>query len=354
MAVASHNRQENAPNFIKKFNVAEMTRPKGMSFDQMWEEFKSSREAGLYGAYKPNRPKSIKSYKQDIVPFFEHLTTEGFEHWNEVPLATIETYIKNIQTSDGAHNSKSHTLRSLKALSTWIGLAPKCAAGQMSGFRNMIPRITRDSSKIFSIPSPEVMQKFWRGFKTGMMWDFRDYVVAGVMLDCGPRSGELRYLKMEHLKLEAQALLIPEEGKSGTRLVPIHPEVVSLIKEWLPIRSRFAKREYVFINDDGGMMGESCLPQSFARNRARTGIQDITPHTVRHFFATHFLVNGGDLPTLKEIIGHTSYDTLNIYLHMASQLGHVKRAHLKASPMANLNNAVFGAAKLKRKRNNGL
>lgn len=344
-------RKQNAPNFTKKFNVAEMTRPKGMPFDQMWDEFMASREAGLYGAYKVNRPKSIKSYRQDLIPFFAHLASKGHKFWNEVTPTAIENFVIGIQGAELTQNSKAHVLRSLKALSNWIDVAPKCSAQQMQGFRKTIPRITKGEGKVW-VPRPETMQKFWRALNTGMMWDFRDHVIVAVMLDCGARSGEIRHMVLDNLKLEENSLLIPEEGKTGTRLVPIHPEVVALLREWLAIRVKFAKRDYVFCNDDGGRMGETCLPQSFKRNRERTGIDDITPHTVRHFFATHYLVNGGSPPALQTILGHTSAATMNIYVHLAGQMTHVRAEHRKASPMARLNNAEFGPTKAKRKRDN--
>lgn len=351
MAVATRSRQENAPNFTTRYNVAQMTRPKGLTFDEMWESFAESRRAGLYGAYKANRPKSILSYKQDLLPFFAFLAEKKHEHWNDVPQELIQKYIVRVQDGDYTQNSKSHIFRSLKALSNWIDLDPKCQKQQMQSFRRTIPRIQKGKTLI-TLPTPEVMQKFWRGFKaSGMMWDFRDYVSMAIMLDCGPRQGEIRYLRLEHLKLEEDIILIPEEGKTDTRLVHIHPDTTALIEQWLKIRSRFAKREYVFINDDGGRMGETGLPQSFKRNRERTGIEGITPHTVRHFFATHFLVNGGSLPALKAILGHTSYETLKIYEHLAGQITHVKQEHRKASPMAKLNHTDFGTTKVKKKRN---
>jgi site-specific recombinase XerD len=340
-----------ASNLTKKFNVAQMTRPRGLKLADMWAGFERSRRAGLYGAYKANRDTSIASYRKDLVPFFDHLASLGHTHWNEVPQDETRKYIESVQSGVLASNSKSHILRSLKALSSWIGLAPECEAEGMLGFKTMIPRIPRSKERIW-IPEPEVMCKFWDGFKTEFLWDLRDYTIVAIMLDCGPRGCEIRHMKLEHLKLDANALLIPEEGKTGTRLVHIHPDTVTLIEKWLAVHSRFAKTDYVFVNKFGGQMKESALFQSFSRNRERTGItEDLTPHVVRHFFATHYLVNGGGLATLKTLIGHTSYDTLNIYLHLASQIGHVKREHLAASPMYKLRNTVFGVSKAKKKRN---
>lgn len=340
-----------ARNLTKKFNITEMTRPRGLKLDQMFAAFERSRRAGNYGAYKPNRDTSIASYRKDLEPFFKHLIALGHERWNDVPQDTTRKFIDTLQAGVLAQNSKSHILRSLKALSNWIELAPECEAEQMIGFKKLIPRIPRSQEKIW-IPEPEVMSKFWNGYTQEMLWDFRDYVIVAIMLDCGPRGCEIRHMTPDHLKLESDSLLIPEEGKTGMRLVHIHPDTTTLIDKWMTTRSQFANSDYVFINRFGGQMKESALFQSFARNRERTGItEDLTPHTVRHFFATHYLVNGGGLATLKTIIGHTSYDTLNIYLHLASQIGHVKKEHLSASPMAKLRGTVFGPGKIKKKRN---
>ncbi len=63
----------------------------------------------------------------------------------------------------------------------------------------------------------------------------------------------------------------------------------------------------------------------------------LTPHVVRHYFCTHYLINGGSLSTLKAITGHTSLETLQIYLHMAEQFSFVAKEHSEASPLQSLN-----------------
>jgi integrase len=113
---------------------------------------------------------------------------------------------------------------------------PLCIAQQMVGFDGLIPRIPTQKQRVW-IPTPELMKKFWMQFRQSkLIWDFRDFVVTAVMLDCGVRSGEIRYMKTGHFKLETRMLLIPEEGKTGARPVNIRVETAALIEQWLRVR----------------------------------------------------------------------------------------------------------------------
>jgi integrase/recombinase XerD len=117
-----------------------------------------------------------------------------------------------------------------------------------------------------------------------------------------------------------------------------------LLKHWIKVRDRFAHPDCkrTFITRSGG----NCIPdvfrQAFADNVKRTrlnvalGKDTISCHTVRHYFCTMYLVNGGTLHNLQRITGHKSLDTLMIYVNLANQLTTVSKEAARVSPLKSL------------------
>ena len=110
---------------------------------------------------------------------------------------------------------------------------------------------------------------------------------------------------------------LPREGKTGERIVPISRAVVRLLRGWLRRREKFAKADYVFVNHHGEQMGRYTLDHSFRKHWEKLKLSRLTPHMARHVFCTYYLKNGGDIAKLKAITGHSSYQILDHYVHLA-------------------------------------
>ncbi len=206
-----------------------------------------------------------------------------------------------------------------------------------------LPRIGKEVRRKF-IPSPEQMDIFRRGFDRTVIWGLRDYVALCFMLDTGARVGEVCNLEPSDLKWDVG--LVNLDGKTGERLVPFDTETMgTLLKEWMRARVRFAHHECkkIFISRFGGDTTPDTFRQGFSDNMERTGLrkilsegETISCHTVRHYFCTMYLVNGGTLHNLQRITGHKTLDTLMIYVHLAQQLTSVSQEAAKASPLKSL------------------
>jgi integrase/recombinase XerD len=212
-----------------------------------------------------------------------------------------------------------------------------------------LPKIPRNEPKLY-IPTPEVMTAFINAFDQTVRWGLRDYVVSAFGLGNGLRIGELCHLRPEHLNLDAGVVTISPEGKTGERIVFPSANVVSLLKRWKREREHFAKCEYFFLNRFGGKCTPNTFDQAFADHRQRTGLGitpegNLTPHTLRHYFCTMYLVNGGSLHNLKLITGHKSYDTLQIYVHLAQQMSQVREEQQRVCPFSSLPQSMSSLGK---------
>jgi integrase/recombinase XerD len=354
--MASSAVQKAPPERAERMRGAFITgkQEKGMEWDDALNLFLRSRKLGTFGARRQVRERTLKEYEWDLGKFIGYIQGEKkITHYNQMTRRDVNDFLAWLDRSTWAKASKNKYLKSLKAFFNWVDLDPDCEAQKMQGFVRDIPKIPKNKPRMY-IPTPEEMLKFMNAFDQKVRWGMRDFTVMTVLLDTGARIGEVCFMKESHLKLDAGMILIPEEGKTGERLVPIDPiETVPVLKKWLRERERFAKCDRLFLNRFGGPCTPHTFDQAFRYLREETGLGisehgNLSPHCVRHFFCTHYLVNGGTLHNLQRITGHKSLETLMIYVHLANQMSTVTEEHSRVSPLKNL--SVKGtAAKKKRK-----
>ena len=169
----------------------------------------------------------------------------------------------------------------------------------------------------------------------------RDRALLETMYACGLRASEAIGLQLSELDLEAGVLLARGKG-SKERIVPIGSKAAEILGRYL----RFARprmvgvrdESHVFVNQRGGPLSRQGLYKIVQRYARSAGLEArMSPHTLRHTFATHLLAGGCDLRSLQEMLGHADIATTQIYTHLsADRLRDVyfdahPRAHLSAS-----------------------
>jgi integrase/recombinase XerD len=138
------------------------------------------------------------------------------------------------------------------------------------------------------------------------------------MLDTGIRLGEVCNLRLDHVLLEEKLIIV--DGKTGPRTVPLSIEMARLIKGWTKRRQlcKTAKDSpFLFVSKYKPEMDVNGFGQRFRKHRAKYDLPRISAHTFRHTFATNFLRKGGDIEKLRMMTGHTTYEQLREYLHLA-------------------------------------
>jgi integrase/recombinase XerD len=152
----------------------------------------------------------------------------------------------------------------------------------------------------------------------------RNYVIVEVLYGCGLRVSELCNLKLANIYPDEEMLQVIGKGDKQ-RWVPINPRALRLLQDYLlTIRSQLTpqpgEEKYVFLNLRGHHLSRVAVFQFIKEAVDKAGLhKNVSPHSLRHSFATELVQNGADLRAVQEMLGHESLSTTQIYTHLSRQ-----------------------------------
>jgi len=153
----------------------------------------------------------------------------------------------------------------------------------------------------------------------GSDWqDIRNGAMLNILARAGLRLSEVLALKLDDVTLnDRSGSLLVRQGKGKKeRTVALAKEARAALRAYLNVRPKMAQTEVLFISRSWQPLGPRDVQRLITEAKRRAGIQkQVTPHTLRHTFATRFLQNGGDVATLANLLGHTNVATTTRYLH---------------------------------------
>jgi integrase/recombinase XerC len=170
----------------------------------------------------------------------------------------------------------------------------------------------------------------------------RDKAIMEMLYSTGMRVAELASLNLDRINYETGIIRVM--GKGGKeRLVPVGSTARQKLKEYLPqresviqarvMRGKKMEKDAVFLNGRGGRLSVRSIERIVSHYASRAGITArVTPHSLRHSFATHLLEMGADLRSVQELLGHASLSTTQKYTHL--NVDHLMEVYDKAHPMA--------------------
>jgi integrase/recombinase XerD len=166
----------------------------------------------------------------------------------------------------------------------------------------------------------------------------RDRALLELMYACGLRASEAIGLEVGDVDLDDRILRARGKG-SKERIVPIGGTAVGAVRIYLergrPALVKGAAEPHLFVNFRGGALTRQGLYKIVRRHARSAGLEDrLSPHTLRHTFATHLLAGGCDLRSVQEMLGHADVATTQLYTHLSSQ--RLKDVYFKAHPRATL------------------
>jgi site-specific recombinase XerD len=222
-------------------------------------------------------------------------------------------------------------VRTLRAFFSWLvreGLVQNDAASNLKP-----PKLPK---RIVSTLSDEEIKAILNTLNSANSCDARNQTIVMLLLDTGLRIQELTSLKMDDTNLDQGVLKVMGKGQKE-RIVPIGNNVQRSLQRYLfRYRPEPAHMgiDSVFLSTSGTPLTENSLKLMFARLSRRSGVSRLHAHLCRHTFATRFLINGGDVFTLQQILGHSTLEMVRHYVNLASS--HITIQHRRFSPLDRL------------------
>lgn len=272
---------------------------------------------------------TVESYSRDLTKYTRFI--EEHQKKNIVDCSRLELllFLTGEQESGLSSRSLSRMLSSIKTFYNFLvseGIAAR------SPFQDVqTPRIQQ---KLPGVLSRDEVEALIHAPDTDTFFGLRDRAFFEVLYATGIRVSELVSLTMENVNLEAGFLIVVGKG-SKERIVPLGEAAVLFLKKYMAdSRLQMVSRRvhsYVFVNRDGEKMSRQGFWKIIKKYCLIAGIaKRISPHTLRHSFATHILEGGADLRSVQVMLGHSDIATTQIYTHLANTT--LKKIHEKYHP----------------------
>jgi len=167
----------------------------------------------------------------------------------------------------------------------------------------------------------------------------RDRAILELMYACGLRVSEAVDLKIADVELDAGILTCKGKGNK-TRKIPIGTSAVEWLKSYLAVRRRKENTEIrnLFVTALGRPLNRQVIFNFIKEYAEKIGLKDVSPHTLRHSFATHLIQNAADIRSVQQMLGHADISTTQIYTHITD--AHLRKTYEKFHPRAKANFSI--------------
>ena len=253
------------------------------------------------------------SYRRDLRKLAVFLKEHGIEKPEQMNATVLNSYLLYLERE---HFSPATISRSIAAIHMFCQYA--CQEGKMVSDPSKALQPPRVERKMPEIPSIAEVDLLLRQPKTDTPKGIRDKAMLEMLYATGIRVSELIHLKTQDVNLMMGYLTCRDEKE---RIVPFGGPAKKSLEQYLgsarAVLMHGREDNVLFVNCSGGPMSRQGfwkILKSYAKSAGITA--DITPHTLRHSFATHLLQNGADLKSVQEMMGHADITTTQMYLHL--------------------------------------
>lgn len=294
---------------------------------------------GFLRAGKAVSPHTEKGYRSDL---------EAFLRWcsrNEVdPMAAthrqLRAYLGELDAARYSRATVNRHLSSLHGFYGWAsaqGLVAVDPSSVLSGpkLNRHLPHVLKagEMERLLSVHGPFDAQG---GAREQTPADLRDQAILELFYACGARISEVAGLNVDDVDFDSRLVRLFGKG-SKERIVPLHDLCIATLKAYIEdarpalLGKRSSKR--LFISTRGNPMSADAIRVMFKRTVRAAGLDEsLSPHDMRHTFATDLLDGEADLRSVQEMLGHASLSTTQIYTHLSA--ARLKEAHSQAHPRA--------------------
>jgi integrase/recombinase XerC len=271
---------------------------------------------------------TLKNYSKDLDQF-ERFASQAPGALGKVPWKVdrfgVRRYLMFLQDKKYSRSTVQRKLSALRSFFKYLVREERITDNPMSGIHG--PKQQRHLPDFLD---EQEMQRLLEAPNRRTKVGLRDRAILEMLYSTGIRIGELAGMKLADIDSLAEVLKVRGKGKKE-RLVPIGSIALKALDSYIKVRRGSGRS--VFLNKAGKSLSVRGVQRLMEKYRNQCGIQkDITPHAMRHSFATHLLDRGANLRAVQELLGHKNLSTTQRYTHVTAQ--RLKKVYDKAHPRA--------------------
>lgn len=255
---------------------------------------------------------TINAYRRDLSGFLDFCTNKGILGVEYITRNHLNSYILNLRQDSLNPRSVVRKIASLRGFFKWL-----CA----NSYIPHNPALAIEQPKLPKrLPKVMTLQEIKEVFHSNL--NPRENLIVELLYDCGLRVSELVNLKTNDIDLKSRYIQCFGKG-SKERLVPFGKKAKESFSKYLKERDIILAKynldsKRLLINDNGRFTTRQDV-YNFVRKLGEKIHKHISPHTLRHTFATHLLENGADLRVVQELLGHSDVSTTQLYTHITKK-----------------------------------
>ena len=273
--------------------------------------------------------KTILSYKDDLIEYNEFLGN-NFTNILNIDMNIVNNYMKYLYDRKITKSSISRKLSSIRGLYNYLVREDIIKENHFNKIQNpkrelYLPKFLKDKEldKIFSVCN------------SNNPTEERDTLIIELLYATGVRVSELVNIKIKDINREEKLIKVLGKGNKE-RMVIYNNHTKKALDTYLKDGYNYFNKkssEYLILNKNGNKLSERYIREIINKKVSQASLDiKISPHTLRHTFATDILENGADLMTVKELLGHESLNTTSIYTHITNE--QIKKTYNLAHPRA--------------------
>lgn len=267
-----------------------------------------------------------RTYEALLRKFLDWAGVNGLARWEEVELPHLMAFLEH-ERQRPAKDQPEDGKRKLSPETLYLEIA---ALRAFYRFAETEKHLSANPAEYLSLPrrwkrlpkdlSTAEIERLLQPPPVETPSDLCDQAIIELAYACGLRLAELCHARLEQLHLEAGFINVIGKG-SKERVVPVGRKAIAAVNRYLdagrPKLVTPRSTAHVFLNQRGGPMKPPVLWGRIKRRARLAGIErNVTPHMLRHSFATHLLEHGADLRVIQELLGHASISTTELYTHV--------------------------------------
>ncbi len=267
---------------------------------------------------------TLDAYGRDLARYADFITRSKLAGPAAVSSSDVLRFLTGLKQAGLSARSRARALVALRMFHKFLhseGVVDANPADRIEAPKSL--------KKLPDTLSPQEVERLLDAPRGEKNLDYRDRAMFEILYATGLRVSELINIKLSDLQLDV-GYLVAFGKRSKQRIVPIGEEAVSALVDYLKLARPLLEKETgapeVFLNRSGQGLTRQGFWKIIKRRAQQTGInKNITPHTLRHSFATHLLDNGADLRSVQMMLGHADISTTQIYTHVTRE--RLKKIH---------------------------